>query len=670
LPLSRAAVTIAQDPAIDDMAADVVAADVVAAELSALGRRDSMIGTGRTPGARRRLTRVGALLGAATLATAGGAVPASAASGGHGHSGAHTATPIRHVVVIYDENVSFDHYFATYPKAANTDGTTFTAARHTPKADNLLNSGLLTKNPNLYAPKRLASSQAMTCDQNHSYDPEQYAADGGKADKYVENTEVNKCTGLFGEPGLVMDYYDGNTVTGLWNYAQQYALNDRSFSSVYGPSTPGALNLISGQTHGVISVDPASGTENPKQTTTPDPYTVLSPDAKGVGTVINDPDPAYDDCSDKDHTSTNALAAMQGKNIGDKLNAKGVSWGWFQGGFRPSTAWDGKSGDYAKCAGTTHTNVGGAAVEDYSPHHSPFEYYKSTSNPHHLAPKSVAEIGHNGRANHNYDLTDFDAALKADNLPAVSFLKAAEYQDGHAGYSDPTDEQDFLVKEINALQQSPEWKSTAVVVAYDDSDGWYDHVTSKVLNGSKDSALGSNGKALDSAACQSGPAAKGGYTDRCGPGTRQPLLVISPYSKVNQVDHTATEQASITKFIEDNWHTGRIGDASFDQPSGTLTHMFDFKHPNNKQVLLNSDGSVKSVKRIPHYTQTSTSTSAQAAYPPYVQDLKAQNVADASTASPTLPMAVGAGLLTAGAATTVLAVYRRRTRAAGTTAGR
>ncbi|MDH6455443.1 MULTISPECIES: alkaline phosphatase family protein [unclassified Streptomyces] len=625
-----------------------------------------MIGTGRTPGARGRLARVGALLGAAALATAGGTAPAFAASahGGPGHSATRTATPIKHVVVIYDENVSFDHYFATYPQAANTDGTKFKAAAHTSKANNLLNSGLLKKNPNLYAPKRLAGSQAMTCDQNHSYGPEQYAADGGRADKYVENTEVSKCTGLFGEPGLVMDYYDGNTVTGLWNYAQHYALNDKSFSSVYGPSTPGALNLVSGQTHGVISVDPASGTENPKQTSKPDSYTVVSPNAKGVGTVINDPDPAYDDCADKDHTATSALASMQGKNIGDLLNAKGVSWGWFQGGFRPSTAWNGTSDDYAKCAGTTHTNVGGAAVEDYSPHHNPFAYYKSTANPHHLAPKSIAEIGHNGRANHNYDLTDFDAVLKAGNLPAVSFLKAAEYQDGHAGYSDPVDEQHFLVKEINALQQSPEWKSTAVVVAYDDSDGWYDHATSKVLNGSKDSTLGSNGKALDSAACQAGPAAKGGYADRCGPGTRQPLLVISPYSKVNKIDHTATEQTSITKFIENNWHTGRIGDASFDQRAGSLTGMFDFKHPNNKQVLLNSDGSVKSVKPIPHhYGRTATSASTHAPYPAYVQDLKAQNVADSNSTSPALPIAISAGVLTAGAMTTAFALRRRRTRA-------
>ncbi|NEB04091.1 alkaline phosphatase family protein [Streptomyces sp. SID13726] len=602
---------------------------------------------------------VGALLGALVVAAAG-AVPASAAPAHHSPSAARTATPIKHMVVIYDENISFDHYFATYPKATGTDGTKFTAAKHTPKANNLLNAGLLKKNPNLYTPKRLASSQAVTCDQNHSYGPEQYAANGGKADKYVENTEVNKCTGLFGEPGLVMDYYDGNTVTALWNYAQNYSLNDRSFSSVYGPSTPGALNLISGQTHGVISTDPSSGTEHPKQTTTPDSYAVISPNAKGVGTVVNDPDPAYDDCADKDHTSTSALAAMQGKNIGDLLNSKGVSWGWFQGGFRPSTAWDGKQSDYAKCD-TTHANVGGAAAVDYSPHHNPFAYYKSTANPHHLAPKSVAEIGHSGRANHNYDLSDFDAAVKAGNLPAVSFLKAGEYQDGHAGYSDPIDEQHFLVKEINALQQSPEWKSTAVVLAYDDSDGWYDHVTSKVLNGSKDSTVGSNGKALDSPACQSGHAAASGYADRCGPGTRQPLLVISPYSKVNSIDHTATEQASITRFIENNWRTGRIGDASFDQRAGSLTGMFDFRHPNDKQVLLNSDGSVKSVKRIPHYSQAASATSDRTPYAPYVADLKAQNVADTGSTSPALPIVLGAGLLTAAATTTVFTLRRRRT---------
>jgi phospholipase C len=599
---------------------------------------------------------LGALAGAAALTVLGSNAPGwaaapAAAPGGHSS----TATPIKHVVVLFDENISFDHYFATYPKAANTDGTKFTASKNTPKdIDTLAHAGLLTKNPNQYAPKRLSPSQAMTCDQNHNYGAEQYAANGGKADQYVQNTEVDKCSGgLFGEPGLVMDYYDGNTVTALWNYAQHYSLSDRSFSSVYGPSTPGALNLISGQTHGVISMDPSSGTENPKQTSTPDAYTVKSPDAKGVGTVINDPDPAYDDCSDKDHTSTNALASMQGKNVGDLLNAKKVSWGWFQGGFRPSTAWNGTSGSYAKCD-TTHTNLGGAAVADYSPHHNPFSYYKATANPHHLAPKSVSEIGHNGQANHNYDLTDFSAALKAGKLPAVSFVKAGEYQDGHAGYSDPTDEQHFLVNQINAIQSSPQWKSTAIVVAYDDSDGWYDHAYVAPRNGSTDTSLGSNGKATDSPACQEGPKASGGYADRCGPGTRQPLLVISPYSKVNKVDHTLTNQASITRFIEDNWRTGRVGDHSFDATAGSLAGMFDFRHPNNKQVLLNSDGSVQHVGPIEHIAPVSTSITPGPAM---------QNTAATTDASgfPALPVGLGVGaLLAAGATGTYLTLRRKQ----------
>ncbi|MGW4731204.1 phospholipase C [Streptomyces shenzhenensis] len=604
---------------------------------------------------RTTIRSLGALAGAAALTVLGAAAPTWAAvPAGHHQDRSSTATPIKHVVVLFDENVSFDHYFATYPKAANTDGTTFTAAKKTPKdIDTLAHAGLLTKNPNQYPPKRLTPSQAMTCDQNHSYGPEQYAANGGKADQYVQNTEVDKCSGgLFGEPGLVMDYYDGNTVTALWNYAQNYSLNDRSYSSVYGPSTPGALNLISGQTHGVVSTDPASGTENPRQTSAPDAYTVKSPDAKGVGTVINDPDPAYDDCSGKDHTSSNALAAMQGKNIGDLLNTRQVTWGWFQGGFRPSTAWDGKQSGYAKCD-TTHTNVGGASVVDYSPHHNPFSYYRSTANPHHLPPKNVDEVGHDGRANHNYDLTDFTAVAKAGKLPAVSFVKAGEYQDGHAAYSDPVDEQHFLVSEINAIQSSPQWKSTAIVVAYDDSDGWYDHAYVAPRNGSKDTSLGSDNKATDGPACQSGPKASGGYADRCGPGTRQPLLVISPYSKVNKVDHTMTDQASVLRFIEDNWRTGRVGDHSFDATAGSLRGMFDFRHPNNKQVLLNADGSVRSVGPIHHVAPVATGITPG----PAMQNAAATTGADRF---PAVPVGIGVSALLAAGATGTYLTQRRR----------
>jgi phospholipase C len=186
----------------------------------------------------------------------------------------------------------------------------------------------------------------------------------------------------------------------------------------------------------------------------------------------------------------------------------------------------------------------------------------------------VAEIGHDGAANHQYDLTSFWSAVNAGSMPAVSFLKAAAYQDGHAGYSSPLDEQRYVVETINRLQKTPEWKNTAVVIAYDDSDGWYDHKMGPIVNQSTDAA---HDALTADGACGSDPArVSGGYQDRCGYGPRQPLLVVSPYAKRNFVDHTATDQTSILRFVEDNWKTGQIGNHSFDEKAATLSHMFTF----------------------------------------------------------------------------------------------
>jgi phospholipase C len=527
-------------------------------------------------------------LGLAAAAAGGvvAALPAQAAPS--------TATPIKHVVVIFGENVSFDHYFATYPHAANAAGETvqgsgapassFTASPGTPQEINTLrNANLLSpNNPNSVQPARLGPDKAVTCDQDHEYQAEQKAYNGGLMDRFVENTSTDRCGDpgdpRYRAPGLTMDYYDGNTVTGLWNYAQHFAMSDNSYSDTFGPSTPGALNLISGQTHGVASVDPLTG----QQTAAPDPYAVKSPSAQGVGTVTEDPDPAYDDCSDGSRSKGYALAAMQGKNVGDLLNAKGVSWGWFQGGFTPQGTTTIQGTDYAQCT-TKHQNVAGIQSTDYNPHHEPFQYYASTANPHHLPPASDAEIGHSGQANHQYDLTSFDKVVDTDSMPAVSFLKAPNYQDGHASYSDPIDEQTFVVNEINAIQKSKNWDSTAIVLAYDDSDGWYDHAATKVLNASDDS---SNDAAWCLDAAASGTPVLGGYADRCGPGPRQPLLVISPYAKQDFVDHTVTQQSSILRFVEDNWGLGRLGDGSFDEIAGPLGNMFDFRAPRHDGLLL------------------------------------------------------------------------------------
>jgi phospholipase C len=483
------------------------------------------------------------------------AAPVSAAASGADAARDGAASPIRHVVVIFDENVSFDHYFGTYPFAANPPGEPeFHAAPGTPGL-NGLTSVLLTMNPNSADPFRFDRSEPITCDQNHDYTPEQQSMDSGLMDKFVQfdGAAYSPPPGGSTRPCRttdVMGYYDGNTVTALWNYAQRFALEDNSFGTTFGPSTPGALNLVSGNTHGTPLAD--------------------RPDEIANGTIIGDPDPAFDDCSGTD------TAFLRGTNVGDRLNRHHVTWGWFQGGFKPTSRSAGK----AVC-GSSHTNIGGVVVSDYSPHHEPFQYYRSTANPHHLSPTSIPMIGHTDRANHQYDLSAFWAAADHANMPAVSFLKPAKYQDAHADYSDPLDEQHFIVRTVNRLERLPTWRSTAIVIAYDDSDGWYDHVMPPIVNQSNDPA---NDALTGPGHC--GTAPTGAYQDRCGYGPRLPLLVVSPWARRNSVDSQITDQTSILRFVEDNWGLGRIGNQSFDAKAGPIDGMFDFNAAPHLQRLI------------------------------------------------------------------------------------
>jgi phospholipase C len=197
-------------------------------------------------------------------------------------------------------------------------------------------------------------------------------------------------------------------------------------------------------------------------------------------------------------------------------------------------------------------------------------------------------IGQTDSANHQYDLTEFWNAASAGNLPAVSYLKAPAYQDGHAGYSDPLAEQRFLVDTINRLQQLPDWNDMAIFIAWDDSDGWYDHVMPPIVSRSNSSADALTGPSIPGAAPSGdcGVPEPGTYLGRCGFGPRLPFLVISPYAKRNFVDHSLTDQTSILRFIEDNWSLGRIGDQSFDARAGSLLEMFDFRPGRSNRRLL------------------------------------------------------------------------------------
>jgi len=566
-----------------------------------------------------------------------------------------TATPIKHLVVIFQENISFDHYFSTYPNAQNNPGETpFKATKNTPVVNSLatpldvnnhfapLGGGvdLLNNNPNKNNPAngsgavnpfRLSPAQALTADQGHNESPEESAYDNGQMDLFP------KFVGTAGPPpagppaavgtkGLTMGYFDGNTTTAIWNYAQHFALNDNNFTSQFGPSTPGAINLISGQTNGIKATNNnvVSGSP-PNQVLLHSTHEAWGDAAHLVSniTVIGDGDPLGDVCSNA------AIDQVQlaGKNIGDLLDDKHISWGSFMGGFdltitnpanptapipipNPTTGCN-------RISAPTAPGTPAFLSVDYIPHHAWFQYYASTSNPMHTRPSSVQAIGRSfipgtntpEPANHNYDIHDFFDALNAHNLPAVSFLKAPAFQDGHAGYSDPLDEQNFLVHVINTLQKSPEWAETAVVILYDDSDGWYDHQMPPVVNASMNPTVDTlNAPGV----CDTGPAQQGKPAmaptlngnfgapvwGRCGYGTRMPLLVVSPFAKRNHVDHTLTDQSSVLRFVEDNWldHQRIQPGGSFDTIAGTIEHMLDFDDRDEdrprKLILDESTGAV------------------------------------------------------------------------------
>jgi phospholipase C len=615
---------------------------------------------------------------------------------------------IKHVVIIFQENASFDHYFATYPDAKNTDGVHFRAHHDTPTVNGLtdgnaqfperVNVGLHDFSPNQTVgaptgtnpngaanPFRMTRDQIVTCSNNHDYRGEQLATDAGFMDKFPQQQipppPQKPPAGCATDGSTVMGYFDGNTVTAMWDWAQRFSMSDNSWGTTYGPSTPGALNLISGQTAGAV-VHQFKGTrgadgrlpDNIVTQTFPGAVfanasnPVVMADQLGAGgnvpaqtgTLVTDLDPYLDDCgNDKGGTVTANIGTveMTGRNVGDLLNDKGVTWGWFGGGFRtaakPNPATTDPTnpmalvsndpfgipsfGGAANDGQATHTNDGGVFTPavcnaqhvlhpdatttfdgntqilhpvrgDYNPHHSPFQYYASTRNPHHLPPKNIAEIGHNGQANHQYDLLDFYAALQAGNLPAVSFIKAINRDDGHpGGESDPLAEQRFLVQTINVLQQSPEWESTAVFIAWDDSDGWYDHAAPPLVNPS--AANGFDGVSPDTSGVTGGncgtPKADA-LQGRCGFGPRLVLNMVSPWSKVNYVDHSLTDQSSLLRFIEDNWGLDYIDgpakrDAtngrrqpnftrvpqkqSFDVVTGSFDNMFD-NEPHMQRFIL------------------------------------------------------------------------------------
>jgi phospholipase C len=523
-----------------------------------------------------------------------------------------TATPIKHLVVIYGENQSFDHYFGTYPQSMNPSGEptqTWTAPANKAYPNNYLaQPSLLNANPNMnnaknqslgyqasyLNPFRIDRAQFNVSSQNHAYLPEQQASDNGLMDAfpyYTGSASSLNTSGQFGTKAQVLGYFDGNTVTAFWNYAQNYAMSDNAWTETFGPSTPGAIEAISGQNNGVITSTGAAISSN------------AIADGQGGFTATGDADPTGDTCSSK----TSATFKLTGQNIGDLLNAASITWGGFMGGFNLTTT--NANGSTGCTRSTVSPNTGLNPGSDYSPHHAWFQYYASTANLLHTRPSSTAMIGYTDPTldasgsstpvHHQYDYNDFITSVSAGNFPSVSYIKAPYFQDAHPGNSNPLDEQTFVTTLINFLMQQPDWQNTAVIIAYDDSDGWYDHQAPTITTSSSDAtwdAYTSAGQCGATTVARGLSAAGASVNGRCGPGSRTPFMVISPYARQNYIDSNLITQSSIVRFIEDNWLGGkRLGNGSHDATAGDIRSLFDFTAtPRTSPLLLNTTTGVKS----------------------------------------------------------------------------
>ena len=189
-----------------------------------------------------------------------------------------TTTPIKHVILVTLENVSFDNMFGTYPIAQNLPGEIpFFPLPGTKVPDNLLTidpltgTNYLTNNRNVgqngtghVNPQRLAPDQELTNFESNGYTRTQIDVHNGLMDHYVLGQKTPPPIPVFFIPNqtfdatygqganIVMDYWDGNSFTGLWNYAQHYAINDRCFATGYGESVVGAINWVSGNNSGIV----------------------------------------------------------------------------------------------------------------------------------------------------------------------------------------------------------------------------------------------------------------------------------------------------------------------------------------------------------------------------------------------------------------------------------
>jgi len=506
---------------------------------------------------RRRLLG-GLALGGAALAIGGtetlaaGAKPAASSMAPAAIDEA-LRKDIQQVVVIYLENRSFNNLFANFPGVEqplgalkpdaylqrDRDGSVLKElppiwhglAPHKQTVnhrDYQVTQDHLTGLPNAPWALRTGDGEPLphgvvTRDLIHAFYENQRQINGGKNDGFV----------AWGDTGaMVMGHYDDSASNlRLWQLARQYTLCDNWFMGAFGGSFLNHQYLVAAQPpfypnadHSPaqfnIAVTESGEADDPRLKLAEDsPHSAMDGKAKPISRSQLTPDfwavntmmPPYQPTSTQSGTnpllasedSPNTLPPQLHKTIGDVLSAKGVDWAWYAGAWQ--LALDGK-GD-----GDEHQFP---QRPNFQIHHQPLNYFKSFAPGTDARAKHLRDAGVGETSKTNRFLAD----IEANRLPTVSFYKPQGDLNMHAGYSDVDTGDRHVMAIVDALQKSPSWKHTMVIITVDENGGWWDHVAPP----------------------------KG---DRWGPGSRIPALVVSPFAKKGHVDHTIYDTGSIARFL-------------------------------------------------------------------------------------------------------------------------
>jgi phospholipase C len=470
---------------------------------------------------------------------------------------------IDHFVVIYQENWSFDSLYGLFPGANGFANVSPTAATQidrltgqpytsqlgqpfdlayngpalTTPPQPLLNGAIDTRFPatldtlHHYNAGRFLAATDKTGDIVHRYFQEQSQIDHGAQNQYVTWSD---------NPGLAMSWFDAtNMPEGL--LAQQYTMDDNFFHAAFGGSFLNHQFLVAGaapvypnapasmiatlDSTGQLALNPTTGKIIHDGNITPiggasfaDPGQTFDKNY-AINTIFSK-NFAPDFIGN--NTSASLLPSLNDNNpngpnytptIGDQLDSAGLSWKWYSGGWDNALA-----GSPSNPANNGHTPANDPADPNFQWHHQPFAYYNN------FAPWLPNGQRNPLSAAHLQDELNFFADLSSGDLPAVSFIKPLGPDNEHPGYASLLQGQQHVADIVHAIQNSPDWAHTAIIVTYDENGGRWDHVSAPDNNGI------------------------------WGDGTRVPAIVISPYAKQGFVDHTEHDTLSILKTIDERYN--------------------------------------------------------------------------------------------------------------------